>query len=511
MSRNISVDSFDCQELRAKILIVEDSKFFNNILKKNLSKHTISQAFTLAEALKLIEKEDFDFILLDLILPDGDGEDIIELMPKKVRSKVIVLSSSEDIERREYLFEAGVLDYISKMNPFGLIIKDIEDIFCSVARNPYINILLVDDSRFVLNVVSKLLRAKKFNVYEAMDAKSGLEILATKEIHLLLLDYEMPQMNGAQMLEEIRKEDAFLDLPVIMLSGTDKKDVVARVLKHGANDYIKKPFENEELLLKCNLQIKQYFNMRQLKKKEQKIEMLLKKLNERYKYELSQQKIAKEKLESVISNEYPQQSFVLYIPYDTLSGDHYSLLSFKNGVKLFYIIDGQGHGISPALTVFAISSMVKNVLHYVTDLQSFVGELFGLIKTFLGEEEQLSYTFIALNEEDETLEYVSAGMYPFYVKDASGISKHKANNIPFMNFSEIPTVKDIPIKEFEALVLYSDGLIEHCQDRLCKERVPQTLQETKVLYSLEDELASVELEDDVTLIFYSKHALKKEE
>jgi DNA-binding response OmpR family regulator len=509
MSKDILADSFDCQELRVKVLIVEDSKFFNNILKKSLSKHTISQAFTLAEALEFIEREDFDFILLDLILPDGDGEDIIELMPKRVRSKVIVLSSSEDIERREYLFEAGILDYISKMNPFGLIIKDIEEIFCSIARNPNINILLVDDSRFVLNVVSKLLRAKKFNVYEAMDAKSGLEILAQKEIHLLLLDYEMPQMDGAQMLEKIRKESAFLDLPVIMLSGTDKKEVVARVLKHGANDYIKKPFENEELLLKCNLQLKQYFNVQQLKNKEKEIATLHRELNNRYEYELSQQRMAKQKLEAVISNEFQEQSFVLYIPYDTLSGDHYSLLSFKNDMKLFYIIDGQGHGISPAMTVFAISSMVKNVLHYVHDLDEFTVELFPLIQTFLGEEEQLSYTFVALDEAGKKLYYVSAGMYPFYVKDASGIQKHKANNIPFMNFSEIPKVKEVPLEGFDSLVLYSDGLVEHCDDGLCKEKVAQILQDRALLDSMKDALRFAELEDDVTLVFYSQSILNK--
>ena len=120
-TREMTLYDYECSKIHYNILVIEDSNFFSNAVKKdlNLAGHNITQAFTLDEANKFITNEEFDFILLDLILPDGEGDEIIEAMPKNLRSKVIVLSSNEDTQRRDYIFKAGILDYFSKTNPFG--------------------------------------------------------------------------------------------------------------------------------------------------------------------------------------------------------------------------------------------------------------------------------------------------------------------------------------------------------------------------------------------------------
>ena len=274
----------DC--INYKILVVEDSKFFNNAVKDDLTSngHTVTQAFTLNEASKLIDNAEFDFILLDLILPDGEGDEIIDAMPKELRSKVIVLSGDEDSQRRDYIFKAGVLDYFSKSNPFHMIMDDIKSLFCALEQNSSINILLVDDSTFMRKVLKGILAPKRFNIYEAAGAKAGLKILNNVDIHLVLLDYEMPDIDGAQMLEKIKKNRKLLHLPVIMLSGSNNKDIIARVLKHGACDFIKKPYITEELLLKCDLQIKNYLNVKMIKQKEKELEISLKRADDAQKY-----------------------------------------------------------------------------------------------------------------------------------------------------------------------------------------------------------------------------------
>ena len=281
-SRESTAYSFECKTDKFRILVVEDSKFFSTVVKKDLVSHghEVLQAFTLAEAIEYIENEEFDFIILDLILPDGEGDEIIDSLPKTLRSKVIVLTGDEDLQRRDYIFQSGVLDYFSKTSSFSMIMEDIRELMCVVQHNSLLNILLIDDSSFMRRTLNNIIVPKRFNIYEAQDAAKGFEVLKNTEIHLILLDYEMPGMDGAEMLEQIKKNQKYMNIPIIMLSGTQNNDVVARVLKHGASDFIKKPFVTEELLLKVDLHIRAYINHKRIKQKELELEISLKRAKE---------------------------------------------------------------------------------------------------------------------------------------------------------------------------------------------------------------------------------------
>jgi CheY-like chemotaxis protein len=272
----------ECENVQYEILVVDDSKVFNKKISDALTSfgHKITSAFTLKEARKFIEEKKFDFIILDLILPDGEGDQLIDSLNEEIRSRIIVLSGDNDIQRRNYIFETGVLDYFSKNNPTHLIFDDIRKLLCTVDQNSNINILVVDDSAFMRKLLHGILVTKRYNVIEASSAQEGIELLEKNEIHLLLLDYEMPGMDGAYMLEQIKCDIKYLELPVIMLSGNDDKDFKARVLKHGASDFIKKPFISEELILKCDLQVKQYLNVKRLKQKEHDLQIALRKSRE---------------------------------------------------------------------------------------------------------------------------------------------------------------------------------------------------------------------------------------
>ncbi|MDY0116728.1 MAG: PAS domain-containing protein, partial [Sulfurimonadaceae bacterium] len=124
------------------------------------------------------------------------------------------------------------------------------------------------------------------------------------------------------------------------------------------------------------------------------------------KYDREQQYIAKEKSEAGIINDLKYDTCqVLYAPSDILSGDFYSLFKRDDGSVFLYIIDGQGHGISPALTVFAISTIIKQLAYNVADLQELLHKTFPIIKNFLGEIEQVSYTMIMIDADKQNLSY----------------------------------------------------------------------------------------------------------
>ena len=102
-----------------KILVVDDSKTYNKTFCTYLKRpsYKILQAYTLHEAKHIVEtNKDIDFIFLDLILPDGDGDDLIDVIDtnSKVNTKIIILTGTHDIQKRNYLFEKGVADYFIK-------------------------------------------------------------------------------------------------------------------------------------------------------------------------------------------------------------------------------------------------------------------------------------------------------------------------------------------------------------------------------------------------------------
>ena len=235
----------------------------------------------------------------------------------------------------------------------------------------------------------------------------------------------------------------------------------------------------------------------QLKKLNNEIEAL-------HAYDTEQQHIAREKLEMGIVNELDdkENNKVLYTPSDILSGDFYSLYKHEDGSKFIYIVDGQGHGVSAALTVFAVSSIMNQLVNQVSDLTELSERLFPVVKTFLGEIEQLSYTMIKICAGSKKLSYASAGMYPFLIKQkAMGIKECKANNTPFMNFSEVPIVSDIDIEGFESLLLYSDGLVEHEKNDLDIFSPKKLIEEPSLIDDAIDTISEMKFEDDVTLLY----------
>lgn len=244
--------------LDMRILIVEDLKSFNNALSEKMKTHgfEVHQAYGIEEALCKLQGMKFDFLFLDLILPDGMGEDLLERYKFDNQTLVVVFTADNDIQRRESLFANGILDYISKLNPFEYICSEAIDIIDSVKTNQELHILVIDDSSFVRKVISKVFRIRGFNVHEAASGSNALELLKTQHVDLILCDLEMPQMSGEKVISKIRSQSVYAKVPIIVLSGTGDKEKISRIMKHGADEFIKKPFSIEDLVLRVKIFLK---------------------------------------------------------------------------------------------------------------------------------------------------------------------------------------------------------------------------------------------------------------
>ena len=103
-------------------------------------------------------------------------------------------------------------------------------------------ILLAEDNAALRTVIVQILNSLGYvNVTEAVDGQVALDLLQSREFDLILLDIEMPRVNGFEVLEALKRDPARRHLPVIVVSGLDRLDAVVRCIELGAEDFLPKP------------------------------------------------------------------------------------------------------------------------------------------------------------------------------------------------------------------------------------------------------------------------------
>ena len=110
-----------------------------------------------------------------------------------------------------------------------------------------LNILIVDDSKVMRTMVLKTLSMSGVQIsngYEANNGKEGLEILSENWIDLVIVDINMPVMNGEEMIEHMKANEETRDIPTIVISTEGSETRIARLLEKGV-DFIRKPFSPE--------------------------------------------------------------------------------------------------------------------------------------------------------------------------------------------------------------------------------------------------------------------------
>jgi CheY-like chemotaxis protein len=111
-------------------------------------------------------------------------------------------------------------------------------------------ILTVDDSKTVRRILAGLFAPLGCLICEAANGEQGLAVAALEKPDLILLDYNMPVMDGLTMLKRLREDAALRHTPVILLTAETGLKNIAAAARLGARDYIVKPFQDEVLLAK---------------------------------------------------------------------------------------------------------------------------------------------------------------------------------------------------------------------------------------------------------------------
>lgn len=109
-------------------------------------------------------------------------------------------------------------------------------------------VLVIDDDPTIARIAKLTLRSKGYDVTVSEDTRTGLIELFRQKTDLILLDYMLPEQNGLAFLKEIREDPDLAEIPVIMITTTGLSEVVQAAVLLGANDFVAKPFNLQNLI-----------------------------------------------------------------------------------------------------------------------------------------------------------------------------------------------------------------------------------------------------------------------
>lgn len=121
------------------------------------------------------------------------------------------------------------------------------------------NVLIVDDSMamraIVIETISKFAKNSNHSYFEAANGAEALALLEKNQIDLMLLDWNMPKVDGLELVKQVRKNNVYQEIPIIMVTAMTSRHDVMTAIKAGVTDYVMKPVRDETLWEK----IKGYF------------------------------------------------------------------------------------------------------------------------------------------------------------------------------------------------------------------------------------------------------------
>ncbi|HXP52469.1 MAG TPA: response regulator, partial [Bacteroidia bacterium] len=264
--------NFNSKEVR-QLLVIEDNELESSQIVKLLKEDNIeiTIASTGEKALQLLSNKTFDTVILDYTLPDISGLDLIKKINNdKLTLVPIIVYSAKDFSKRE-------LSQLNKMSS-RIVLKDVNSLerlleetmmflhvnytkFSLEKRRIMENyrmkgdilagkkVLVVDDDVRNLFAITTVFERYNIDVITAESGKDAIEIMNdSNDIEMVLMDIMMPEMDGYETMQKIRREHKNNTLPIIAVTAKAMKGDRQKCIEAGASDYITKPLKMDQLL-----------------------------------------------------------------------------------------------------------------------------------------------------------------------------------------------------------------------------------------------------------------------
>lgn len=218
------------------------------------------------------------------------------------------------------------------------------------------SILVVDDTPANLQVLAGMLKDRGYKVRPVPSGKLALLAARRDPPDLILLDINMPEMNGYEVCEHLKADDDLKGIPVIFISALTEPLDKVKAFAIGGVDYITKPFQMEEL----HARVETHLKLRRMQIELEETNAQLSVVNGRMSRDLKAAAKIQETFLPSQTLHVPGLDFAwIYQPCDELAGDALSIIPFGDGKVGLYIMDVSGHGVASALLSVTLSRLLS--------------------------------------------------------------------------------------------------------------------------------------------------------
>jgi sigma-B regulation protein RsbU (phosphoserine phosphatase) len=328
-----------------------------------------------------------------------------------------------------------------------------------MSHRSHAEILVVDDDALSRRPLAQLLTAAGYKCRVCKDGSEALEIIDARPPSLLLLDFDMPGLNGAEVLTRLRSDHnpAVAQIPVIMLTAHGSEESEVSCLRAGADDFVTKPVYAAVLRARIETQLRLRSMRRQLERQNDELENWRRDLErDLAAARLTQQSLIPQKPPALLGWEVA----TCYRPVIQVGGDIYGWLRMKDGRILFWIADGTGHGAAAAL----LTTLAKLLFHHGSvehDTPASVMEAVNHdFRSIFGGRSFMTAMCVAVDTLTGRASIVGAGHPPLLIARRSGATETIASVAPPLGLVESPELPEtiVNLKPGDTFLLYTDGL-----------------------------------------------------
>ncbi|RKH12628.1 HAMP domain-containing protein [Corallococcus sp. CA053C] len=259
-----------------RLLVIEDDDVQRNSLTQLLSDGGDVQVTAVAtgqEALEKLEQNEYDCLVIDLLLPDMDGIKLVEEVKTQQRFRdlpIVVytgreLTPKDESRLRRYtgsvILKSGAKSPDQLLSDTALFLHRLDENLPARARAALAQrndqdaplsgkkVLLVDDDMRNIFALTSVLENHSMQVVFAENGRAAIEMLNQHhDVDVVLMDVMMPEMDGYETMRAIRKDPKYASLPIIAVTAKALKDDREKCMAAGASDYLPKPVDTDKLL-----------------------------------------------------------------------------------------------------------------------------------------------------------------------------------------------------------------------------------------------------------------------
>jgi serine phosphatase RsbU (regulator of sigma subunit) len=349
-------------------------------------------------------------------------------------------------------------------------------------NTPAVRVLTIDDEPMVREILAAYLEDSGFEVIQAGDGPTGIDLIRREHPDLVLCDLRMPGMDGLQVLATVTRE--FPDLPILVVSGMGGMSDAIQALKFGAWDYVTKPIEDMAVLEHAIAHALERARLRQENRQHREhLEAVNDQLRQTVR-QLHEDEAAARRIQFQLLPEndklYRSYRFSRHLlTSQYLSGDFVDYFAIDGDHLGFYIADVSGHGVSSAFVTVMLKSYMgryrelrrqnrdRGILNPAETLSRLNREIFSCHM-----DKYLTMFYGVIEWSTNQLRYSSGGQFPFPIlfdgEQASYVGK-KSLPIGLFDFASYQT-ESLQLPPRFAMVFISDGILETLQQPTLRDK-----------------------------------------